>query len=278
MPHFEDRFFSRDGLSLYQQCWLPESECRAVLLVIHGINEHSGRYARFAADLNRQGYAVYGMDLRGHGKSNGERAWIASFDIFLDDIQILLDHVAHQQPEKPLFLLGHSMGGLIIAWLAITRQPQVSGLIFSGPAILVGGKVFPILRRLAAFFSLVWPKLRLVRIGCRFISRDPQVVEDFKNDPLVFHGRFPVRTGAEILRVAKQVQQRLAEIRLPFLVMHGTGDIVADANGSRLLYARASSADKTLQLYDGLYHEILSEPEREQVLNDLLAWLNARVI
>ena len=103
------------------------------------------------------------------------------------------------------------------------------------------------------------------------------MVEDFKNDPLVFHGRFPVRTGAEILRVAKLVQQRLNEIFLPILVMHGTGDMAADAEGSRQLYARASSSDKTLRLYEGLYHEVFSEPEREQVVNDLLAWLNDRV-
>jgi len=277
MLHDEEHFSSRDGLNLYRQCWLPVFDCRAAVVVIHGINEHSGRYARLAADLNRQGYAVYAMDLRGHAKSDGERAWIESFDEFLDDVEMLLDRVANDQPGKPIFLLGHSMGGLIVARLAITRPPKVRGLILSGPAILVGGKVFPILRRLAAFFSRIWPKLRLVRMGCRFISRDPKVIEDFKNDPLAFHGRFPVRTGAEILRVAKSVQHNLEEIRLPILVMHGSGDIVADAAGSRLLYARASSADKTLHLYDGLYHEIFNEPERERVINDLLAWLNARV-
>lgn len=276
MPHIENHFYSRDGLTLYQQSWLPEADCRAVVVVIHGINEHSGRYARLAADLNRQGYAVYGMDLRGHGKSEGRRAWISSFDEFLDDIEILLDRVAQRQPGKPIFLLGHSMGGLVVAWLAISRPPQVDGLIFSGPAILVGGKVFPVLRRLAAFFSRVWPSLRLVRMGYRFISRDPRVVEDFKNDPLVFHGRFPVRTGAEILRVAKLVQRRMAEIRLPLLIMHGTADIVADADGSRRIYDLASSTDKTLRLYDGLYHEIFNEPQRDRVVSDLITWLNGR--
>jgi acylglycerol lipase len=277
MQHLDARFLSCDGLSLYQQCWLPESDCRAIVVVIHGINEHSGRYAHLAADLNRHNFALYGMDLRGHGKSDGPRAWIDSFDDFLDDVEVFLDQVRQQQPGKPIFLLGHSMGGIIVAWLAITLPPKVQGLIFSGPAILVGGKVFPVLRRLASFFSLIWPSLRLVRMGCQFISRDPQVIDDFKNDPLVFHGRFPVRTGAEILHAAKLVQQRMEEIRLPFLVMHGTGDIVADSDGSRQLYDRASSTDKTIHLYEGLYHEIFSEPEREQVISDLLAWLNARV-
>jgi acylglycerol lipase len=277
MMHQEDHFLSRDGLNLYAQCWLPDAECRAVVVILHGINEHSSRYARLAGELNRDGFAVYGMDLRGHGKSDGARAWVTSINDFLNDIELFIDRVSQEQPDKPIFLLGHSMGGLLTAWLAISRPPELNGLIFSGPAIMVGGKVFPILRHLAAFFSVVWPGLRFVRMGCRFISRDTQVVEDFKNDPLVYHGKFPVRTGAEILRVAKLAQRRLDEIHLPILVMHGSSDIVADADGSRLLYARASSSDKTLRLYKGLYHEIFSEPERKQVVDDLLGWLNARV-
>jgi acylglycerol lipase len=277
MTHSENYFLGHDRLNLYRQCWLPESDCRGVLIIVHGFNEHSGRYARLAVDLNRQGYAVYSMDLRGHGKSDGPHAWIASFDEFLDDIEILIEHVMREQPGKPVFLFGHSLGGLIVAWMAITRPPQVRGLVFSGAGIVVGEKVFPILRRIAPFMSSIWPRLRLVRMGCRYISRDPRVVEDFKNDPLVFHGRFPVRTGAEILRVAKQVQHRWEEIRLPLLVMHGTDDFAADPEGSRRLHAQASSIDKTLRLYDGLYHEILSEPERDQVVKDLIDWLNARV-
>ncbi|HEY4760145.1 MAG TPA: lysophospholipase [Thermoguttaceae bacterium] len=277
MSHLEERFLGRDGLSLYQQCWLPESDCRALVIIVHGLHEHSGRYARLAADLNRSAYAVYSMDLRGHGRSAGRRAWIVSFDEFLDDAEILINRVAQRQPGKPIFLLGHSMGGLILAWLAINKPPKVKGLIFSGPAILVGGKVFPILRHFAAFFSRIWPGLSLFRLGCRFISRDPQVVEDFKRDPLVFHGAFPIRTGAEILHAAKLIQGRLPEIHLPILVMHGAGDVVADPKGAQQLYAQASSTDKTLRLYDGLYHEIFSEPERAQVVSDLLEWLNARV-
>ncbi len=136
--------------------------------------------------------------------------------------------------------------------------------------------MFPILRHLAAFFSVVWPRLRLGSHGIPQYFPRSKIVEDFKNDPLVFHGRFPLRTGTEILRAAGQVQQRLEEINLPLLVMHGTGDIVADPEGSRLIYTRASSADKTLRLYNGMYHEIFSELQREQVVNDLLAWLNAR--
>jgi alpha-beta hydrolase superfamily lysophospholipase len=274
MSHHEDRFTARDGLSLYEQSWLPAGEPVAAVVVVHGIHEHSGRYATLAGDLNRRGYAVYAMDLRGHGRSDGQRAMIRSFDACLDDLEVLLERVAARQPGRPLFLFGHSMGGAIVALLGIMRPPQVHGLILSAPAVQIAGSVFPVLRRLASFVSMVLPTLRLVRMGCRFISRDPAVVEAFRNDPLVFHGRFPVRTGAEILRAAKRIQTDARRLTLPLLVLHGTGDFVTDPKGSRLLVARAGSADKTLRLYTGLYHEVLSEPEREHVVADLVAWLD----
>ena len=276
MSHHEDRFIARDGLRLYEQWWLPDAEPAAAVVVVHGINEHSGRYARLADDLNRRGYAVYAMDLRGHGRSEGARVLVRSFDEYLDDVEMLLDCVAGRQPGKPLFLLGHSMGGAIVALLGILRPPKVRGLVLSGPSVVVGGGVFPVLRRLAALVSAVWPTLRLVRLGCWYISRDPAVVEAFKNDPLVFHDRFPVRTGAEILRAAKRIQMNMEQLRLPLLILQGGKDFVTDAEGARLLAARAGSTDKTLRLYPGLYHEVFSEPEREQVVADMLAWLDAR--
>lgn len=274
MTHHEDHFTTPDGHLLYEQSWLPDAEPRAVVVVVHGVFEHSGRYARLAEDLNRRGYAVYAMDLRGHGRSEGERAMIRSFDLFLDDLELFLERTTARQPGKPVFLLGHSMGGAVAALLSIKRPPKIRGMILSAPAVLVAGGVFPLLRRLAWLASIVWPTLRVTRLGCRFVSRDPAVVEAFRNDPLVFHDRFPVRTGSEILRAAKRIQTDAERMTLPMLVLHGTGDYVTDPQGSRMLVARAHSTDKTLQLYEGLYHEIFSEPERQQVLDDLLAWLD----
>jgi acylglycerol lipase len=274
MSHHEDRVATADGLTLYEHWWLPDGEPRAAVVVVHGINEHSGRYARLAGDLNGHDYAVYTMDLRGHGRSEGERALIRSFDRYLDDVGQLVERVAARQPGKPLFIFGHSMGGAIVALLAITRPPKVRGIVLSSPAILIAGNVFPVLRRLASLVSRVWPTLRITRLGCRFISHDQAVVEAFRNDPLVFHGRFPVCTGAEILRAAQRIQSDARQFALPLLVLHGTGDLVTDPAGSRLLVARAGSTDKTLRLYTGLYHEVLSEPERAEVVADLLAWLD----
>ncbi len=208
MSHHEDRFAAGDGLSLYEQFWLPAGEPRATVVVVHGVIEHSGRYAKFAHELNCRGYAVDTMDLRGHGRSDGDRILVRRFDEYLDDVELLVARVAKRQAGKPLFLFGHSMGGAVVALLAATRQPNVRGLILSAPAVQIAGGVFPVLRRLAALVSLVWPTLRLVHLGCSFLSRDPAVVEAFRNDPLVFHGGFPVRTGAEILRAASRLQSR----------------------------------------------------------------------
>lgn len=274
MTHHEDRFAAGDGLQLYEQSWLPAGETRAAVVLVHGVTEHGGRYARLANDLNQCGYAVHAMDLRGHGRSDGDRILIRQFDQYLDDAELFIGRVAERQAGKPLFLFGHSMGGAIVALLAATRRPNVRGVILSAPAVLVAGSVFPVLRRLAGVVSVIWPTLRLVHMGCRFLSRDPAVVEDFRNDPLVFHGGFPVRTGAEILRAADRLQTAAERMALPLLVLHGTGDVVTDHRGSRLLVARAGSTDKNLRLYPGLYHDLVNEPEREQVLADVLAWLD----
>jgi acylglycerol lipase len=274
--HQETNFVARDGLRLYEQYWLPDSPPQAIVVLVHGINEHSGRYAQLAADLTGHGYAVYAMDLRGHGRSDGDRVMIGSFDDYLDDVEVFLDRVAKREPGKTLFLFGHSMGGAIVALLAITRPPKVRGLILSSPALSIAGSVFPVLRKLAGFFSAVWPTLRVVGIGHRFISHDRAVVTAFQNDPLVYHGRLPVRTGAEVLRAASCIQSQMEAVRLPLLILHGTGDFMTDPNGSRQLYRRAGSSDKTLRLYPGLYHEVFSEPERGQAVTDLLAWLDAR--
>ncbi len=277
MSYSQESISSKNGLKLFLQQWLPEGEVRAAVALVHGVNEHGGRYARLAGELNEHGIAVHAIDLRGFGRSDGERGLVLRFDEFLDDVEYLLSRTAAEHPGKPLFLLGHSMGGEIATWMVIARQPKIEGLILSAPALSIGGKVFPVLRHLATFFSGIFPRMRLRRMGTWFMSRDPQVIADFNRDPLVFHGKFAVRTGAEILRVVKLIRRRMEEVRLPLLIMHGTRDFVTDPAGSRELYARASSTDKTLHLYPGLFHEIFNEPEREQVVEDLIGWIEKEV-
>lgn len=276
MPHHEDRFLANDGLTLYRQCWTPDTAAEAVVILIHGFTEHSGRYADVAEVLGRHGYTVHAMDLRGHGRSEGERMFVNSFDEYLGDMDRLWEYVQGYEPGKPVFLLGHSMGGAIVARFAMTRQPEVNGLILSAPALGVGHGLFPVLRKLAPLASRWFPRLRVVRMGSDWLSRDPQVVADFRDDLLVFHDRFPVRIGAELLRMAGELQDQAPAMRLPFLILHGTGDRVVGFGTSQEFHDRAGSTDKAIRLYEGLYHDLLHEPEREQVLADLIGWLDDR--
>ena len=277
MSHQQQYFQAADALSLAENVWRPAVTHEATIVLVHGLAEHGGRYAHVARALNGRGMAVHAPDLRGHGRSRGDRLWVRSFDEYLDDVELYLQRVRASHPETPIFLLGHSMGGTIATLLAATRDVDVAGLILSAPALKIGDTVFPLLRRLAALMSRVLPRLRLVRLGSGRLSRDPENVARFREDPLVFHGRFPIRTCAEILRAVERVEVEAASMRLPLLILQGTGDVIVDPSGSREFHARSDSADKTLKLYDGLYHDLFGEPEREQVIADLLDWLTARV-
>ena len=273
----DDHFLARNGLRLFQRRWQPGGTPRAEVLLVHGLIEHSGRHAPTAEVLASHGFAVWATDLRGHGKSEGQRCWIGRFDEYIDDLEEYFAHVIRQAGEKPVFVLGHSLGGLTALLWSIRRPSErLRGLALSAPALQVGDQLFPWLRRLAGLGSVLFPRLRLVRMGGRYISRDPAVVAQFRDDPLVFHGRLPVRTGAEILRAAGLSQRAFRQVRTPLLILHGTGDRVVPAEASQRLFDLAPSADKTLRLYPGLYHEVLNEPEKEQVRADLVSWLVQR--
>lgn len=276
MPAEQNSFEMNGSLPRYERVWLPETSPRAVVVLIHGFTEHSGRYEHVARALNNRGVAVFAMDLRGHGRSGGRRVWIESFSEHLDDVAQYVARVRRENPDKPLFLLGHSMGGTIVALLAMEHRVEAQGMILSAAALRVGDEVFPLLRRLAWLMSRIWPGLRVVRLGCSRLSRDPENVERFRTDPLVHHGRFPIRTGAEILVAADQVDSGAEMIDLPLLILQGTGDRVVSPEGSRRLYRRAASKDKTLKLYDGLYHDLFGEPEKDRVIGDLVDWVVSR--
>jgi alpha-beta hydrolase superfamily lysophospholipase len=269
-------FPTNDGLRLYTRCWLPDDKPQATVALIHGITEHGGRYRHVGKALSEQGYGVYALDLRGHGLSSGSPIYTPSFDMYLDDVMVFLRYLRGRQPGQPLFLFGHSMGGLIVAWLAVRRDPDVCGLIFSAAAFCVSNQVAPWLQLLAVPASWLLPRMRVVKVRAPALSRDPQAVAQFNSDPLVYHGRMPNRTGAEILRAARRIQGRFESIRLPFLALHGTADVITDPEGSRQVYQRAASTDKTLKLYQGLYHDLFHEPERDRIVADLLDWLGAR--
>lgn len=273
---------AHDGLHLAWRRW-PRDESpggvppAGAVALLHGYAEHSGRYAHVAHALNAQGWDVWALDLRGHGQSAGPRAYVRAFDDYLDDAEAFLDLVRRQAPSGRLFLLAHSMGGVVAALLAALRQPRLAGLLLSAPAVAINPGLHPALQRMSGWLGAWLPYLPTVRPELAALSRDPAVIEAFRQDPLCYQGRMPARTGAELLLAARRASELAPSVETPLLVLHGTADRLAMAEGSQRLFARAGSADKRLRLYEGLFHEILQEPEREQVLDDIVAWLAARL-
>ena len=191
----EEFFPARDGLQLFQRRWLPSGEPRAEVLVVHGLIEHGGRYAPTAETLARRGYAVTAMDLRGHGRSEGLRCWVRAFDEYLDDLDVFFDRVARSSEGKPVFLLGHSLGGLIAAWWCIHRQPQLRGLILSGPVLQVCHRLFPWLRHLAGVGSVLFPRLRLLRWAAGIFRATRRSSASFVTIRWCFMAVFPCGPG-----------------------------------------------------------------------------------
>lgn len=268
---------THDGLTLHTQHWTPDRDAAAVVLLVHGYAEHCGRYNHVAEAFVKHGAAVYAYDQRGHGRSEGPRAYVDRFEQYLTDLDLFRRHVQSQTPDVPVFLFGHSMGGLAALLYGLNRTPDLRGLLLSAPAIEINPDLAPILRTLAQVLGRLFPTLPTVHSPQGSISRDPTVVEEAQNDPLNYHGRTKARMGAELLRAGDEAQSRLHELQTPFLVIHGTADPLATPIWSKRLYERAAAEDKTLKLYEGLYHETFNEPEQEDVLADLGTWLAERL-
>lgn len=276
-PAARGTIVTEDGLRLYTQKWIPKESPDAVVALVHGYAEHCGRYDTVASTFIHRGAAVYAYDQRGYGRSQGMRAYVDNFDDYLDDLALFLQHVRTQRPNLPLFVFGHSMGGLIVLKYALDRSLSARGLMLNGPAIEINPSLAPFLRWIAQFLGRLVPTLPTTRSPEDAISRDPTVVEEAKDDPLNYHGRVLARTGAEMLRAGEEVRTRMANLKHPFLVLHGTADSLASPEWSRRLYEQAAAEDKTLKLYEGLYHETYHEPEKDEVLRDLGDWLSARM-
>jgi alpha-beta hydrolase superfamily lysophospholipase len=274
--HTEGRFVATNGLSLFEQTWSPAGEPRAVLVLVHGLEDHSDRYAAFAEDAARAGIRVRAFDLRGHGDSEGDRVYVDSFEEYLADLGAFLQEVRPEAPDTPLFLFGHSMGGAIVALYTIRHHPPVRGVILSAPALERGEDVSSIEATFARMFGSITPTLALLSLDDQKFSRDPRVVSAMQQDPLVYHGAGPARTAAELLHAIDEIDEHMEQMTTPFLVMHGTADGLTNPAGSRALHARAAVADKTILLYPGAYHDLLHEPEHARVEADVLGWILAR--
>lgn len=277
MNHIEGKFISVRNIQVFYQAWLPDGEPKAVLPIVHGLGEHSGRYLNVVNYFVPLGYVVYGLDHIGHGKSGGPREYVEHFDDFSNTFTQYLDMVKQWQPGKPIFLLSHSIGGLIAAYYLLDHQAEFQSAIFSAPVVKVASHVSQMTVFMARTLSLLAPSAGVLPVDPSTISRDPDVVKAYIDDPLVFHGKTTARLAAEMLRALLRVSAETDKITLPFIAMQGGADRLVDPDGAEILYTRAGSKDKTLKIYEGLYHEIFNEPERDVVFKDIETWLAARV-
>jgi alpha-beta hydrolase superfamily lysophospholipase len=274
MKHQDGYFKNRENQSIYTQNWLPDNPAKAVLLIIHGLNEHSGRYDHFSNFFVNEGFAVYSMDLVGHGKSDGTRSYVKDFNNYLDDIILYLEKIKQLQPESPIFLIGHSMGGLISALILIDHPDQFAGAVLSGSVVQVPDDVSSLFITLGKFVSFILPKLGLLKIDLSGLSRNPDVVQAYKDDPLVNSGKFTARVSAEMTKSFDRVAGEGSRIKDPVLILHGGSDRIVNPACSHFLYALVSSEIKKIIIYDGFYHEIYNDPGHEQVYQDVSSWIN----
>lgn len=266
---------------LFTQSWTPVSaKIRGLVVLMHGLNEHSGRYNDFAKELNANGFKVYGMDWIGHGGSDGLHGYVHSLDYAVDDLKSFLDKILTENPGFPCFCFGHSTGAAIVlkAMMDPEVEARVSGVVLTSPAVGIQPS-HPLVVILAPVLSFLLPTFQLNSANKNGmpVSRDPDALVAKYSDPLVYTGSVRVRTGYEILRTTAYLQQNLKTLRVPFLVLHGAADTVTDPAASQKLYEEASSTDKTIQLLEGFLHDLLIEPEREEIMKDIIDWFNCRV-
>jgi acylglycerol lipase len=264
------------GIRLHWQAWLPEGTPRAVVVVAHGAAEHGGRYRHVVERLVPAGFALYAIDHRGHGRSGGPRAYVDRLENVVADFDRLVDVAADEHPGVPVFLLGHSFGGCVAVAYALRHQDRLRGLAISAPVALISA---PAVQRLAMrALTSAAPRLGVHRVDSAHISRDPAEVSAYDDDPLVYRGKLPARTVHEMVCATRGFPGSVDRLSIPLLVMQGTADRVVEPAGASLIHERAGSADKTLKLYEGFFHEIFNEPagERDRPLGDLVAWLEER--
>lgn len=277
MQHFEGIFKGVRDTKIYYQAYLPKTTTKGSIIIVHGLGEHSGRYKNVINHLLPKGFAIYGFDLIGHGKSEGPREFVQQYEDFPETLTIYKNKVKSWQPEKPLFLLGHSMGGLIATDYLIDHSNELTGAIISAPLITVPGNISKFTIISGKILSWIAPKLGITAIDPTAISRDPEVVNEYINDPLVFRGKTSARLSVELLKAIMRVNDHVDKIEIPFMVLQGSEDRLVNPDGARMLYEGANSQDKILKVYKGLFHEVFNEPEREMVLSDVADWLNRRL-
>ena len=270
----EEIFEGVPGLKLFMRSWRPTTP-RAVVVIVHGFKAHSGQYAAVAGQFVERGLAVYALDLRGRGKSEGERFFVEKFDDYVSDVTGAVAIAKSREPGLPVYVLGHSAGGVVSCLYALEHQAEIAGLVCESFAYQLPAPdfVLAVLKGL----SHVAPHAHVLKLNNEDFSRDPKVVEAMNHDPLLDNEVQPSLTVAAMVRADERLTKEFPKITLPVLILHGTLDKAAKPSGSQAFYDAAGSKDKTLKLYDGYFHDLLHDLGKEVVMADILAWLDARV-
>jgi acylglycerol lipase len=268
----EATFQSVDGFTIAYRSWRSAERARGLVVVVPGFNSHSGYYGWAAAHLIERGLSVYAVDLRGRGRSDGERFYVTRFSDYVADVAGMVKLATTREPDLPVFMLGHSAGGVLACLYALDHQAALAGLVcesfaFQTPAPDVA---LAVLKGLGHVF----PHAHVLRLKNADFSRDPHAVSAMDADPLIAHETQPTQTVAELVRADERLKAAFAEISLPLLILHGTADKAAKPAGSQFFYDHAGSTDKTLKLYDGHVHDLLNDLGKEVVIADVAAWID----
>ncbi|HEX2616431.1 MAG TPA: alpha/beta hydrolase [Flavobacteriales bacterium] len=260
---------------LFVRSWRPDGAPRAAMVIVPGFNSHSGHYLQVGQHFAALGLAVYALDLRGRGKSDGERFFVETINDYVSDVDRLMTEVRARESGLPIYLLGHSAGGVTACIYTLEHQANIAGLIcesfaFRTPAPDVALTILKGLSYLA-------PHLHVLELKNADFSRDPDVVERLNADPLIHAEKQPTQTVAALVRADERLAEEFEKFTLPLLILHGTKDNATKYSGSELFNQRASSKDKTLKLYEGHYHDLLNDVGREEVMGDITNWLLQRL-
>ena len=271
----EGSFQGVGGLNIFTRTWRPEGDPRGVVVIVHGFNSHSGQYHWVADQLTATGFAVYALDHRGRGRSDGERFYVEKMEDYVDDVATLVNHAKSENPGLPVFVLGHSAGGVISCTYTLDHQSEIDGLICESFAyeLPVPDLALSFLKGL----SYITPHTHVFSLKNEDFSRDPEVVAALNNDPLVKGESQPAQTAKVMINADNRLREEFPLIKLPVLILHGTEDKATKPSGSRHFYEQAGSTDKTLKLYEGHYHDLLADVGREIVIADIQAWILARL-
>jgi acylglycerol lipase len=268
----EQTVMTQDGTELFHIKDLP-ADPKAIVVLVHGLAEHCGRYDYVVQKLNEFGYGVYRFDNRGHGRSGGKRGYLDDFQIFIDDADLFVDRAKDESPDLPLFMLGHSMGGFITAGYGCKYSGKLHGQVFSGP-VIIELPIFDALKQLDVENA---PETPIPNSLSALISRDQRVVKDYENDPLVLKETTLKLLTTVFLEGIAWLKENLKHYGYPCLILHGGDDRIVDNGSSIFLSENISVKDKTLKIYDDLYHEILNEAEKDEVLKDIRTWIDKRI-